>query len=71
MKSEHLNVICGEQEEDLNGRDKYEVLNERWPSLDVTSVAVFPRQLTVCVYLFLFIAFFLIRIIFKRDARTD
>jgi len=26
MKSEHLNVICGEQKKDLSGRDEYEVL---------------------------------------------
>jgi len=42
MKSEHLNVICGEQKKDLSGRDEYEVLTGQWPSLDVTAVAVFP-----------------------------
>lgn len=38
MKSEHLNVICGEQKKDMSERDEYEVLTGRWPSLDVTSV---------------------------------
>jgi hypothetical protein len=42
MKSEHLNVICGEQKKDLREKDECEVLTGKWPTLDVTSGTVFP-----------------------------